>query len=142
MRRTPIQLPLIGPYISIASYAYIEQVGVKRQADGRNGEINRLYPPIARNKSHFKRSPGLYQPRLQEQLPDYTLQLNKRLPQDRPPRQQHNIKALTQIFVQRHEQRAQPPFDAIALGSHAQPSASHDAIAVVRQGILAEAQSQ
>lgn len=73
IRRKPSQLPLIGPYISIASYAYIEQVGVKRQADGNNGETNRLYPPIIRNSSHFKRSPRLDQSRLQEHTPNYTL---------------------------------------------------------------------
>ena len=46
--------------MSIASYAYIEQVGVKRQAEGSNGEMNRLYPPIARSSSHFKLSPGYH----------------------------------------------------------------------------------
>ena len=65
MRRTPIQPPFIGPYISIASYAYVEQVGVKRQADGSSGEINRLYARIRRSINHFKEPPRLHQLRLQ-----------------------------------------------------------------------------
>jgi hypothetical protein len=38
MRRTANQPPLNGPYFFNASTAYCEQVGVKRQAGGFNGD--------------------------------------------------------------------------------------------------------
>ena len=38
-----MQVPRQAPCFSIASIAYIEQVGWNRQADGNNGDSQRLY---------------------------------------------------------------------------------------------------
>eukprot|EP01083_Nonionella_stella_P082483 227663_1 len=40
-------MPFPGPYSSIAWTPYCEQVGRKRQAGGRRGDIQFLYNPIA-----------------------------------------------------------------------------------------------
>ena len=41
-RRVPIQTPRAAPYLWTASIMYSEQVGWKRQADGKSGEMKRL----------------------------------------------------------------------------------------------------
>jgi len=38
--------PFSAPWVSTASKAYCEQLGVKRHAGGKRGERNNLYPHI------------------------------------------------------------------------------------------------
>ena len=50
MRLPVLTSPLIGPYLRKACIPYSEQVGVKRQALGRMGEMTALYNLISRIK--------------------------------------------------------------------------------------------
>ena len=87
---------------------------MKRQALGSSGEINRLYARIEVSSAHLSISAVFHQPRLREQPIQYTIQFAEWLPNNRRPRDYHDIKTLPQFIMQFRQNRAQSTFAFVA----------------------------
>ena len=123
----------------MASYAYVEHVGVKRHALGSSGEIKRLYTRIELSSAHLTISAASPNFCLKQQPTQYTFQFAKRLLDDRGTRDDNDIKALPQAFVQAQKYRPQTPPAPVANDCIAKSLRGHDAIAVVGRFAAADA---
>jgi hypothetical protein len=116
----------------MASQAYTEQVGVNLQAEGRIGDMNRLYTRMHASSSHFSISTRFYQLCAREEFPQYTLQLAERLLDRAFSRDDYNVITLPQGRMQAVQGRHETSLAAIADNSDANAFTGNHSIPVVQ----------